>query len=79
MSGPHAAVDRQANTGNEPGGVRTEEDSSVLDIRDLAETAERRLPDDAGDGGFDIRREAETRGRYLCASFTPISLAMRPG
>src|SRR5260370_35521971 len=51
----HAAVDRQAGTGNEARLVGAKENGGVGHVADLTQPAKRRLPDDPGDGGADVR------------------------
>src|SRR5260370_23768627 len=54
----HAAVDRQAGTGDEASLVGAKENSGVGHVADLAQPPKRRLLDDRADSGADVRCES---------------------
>src|SRR5918998_2705952 len=61
MSHPHSAVDRQAGTVDEAGGVGGQEHDRVGHVGDLAQAARRREPDDGAHRLLRRREQAEPR------------------
>src|SRR5436189_6194919 len=67
----HAAVDRQANTGDKAGRVGGQEHYCVGYVGNLAEPAERRQTDNGPSRGFRTRVEPECRHIYGELSANP--------